>query len=85
MWARYWCVQGASGTVEGFLLRKWLFVVHHLVVGLGMLPVVLFTDKGQFFVGCFGLFELSNCFVHIRWLLKHAGLEHSRLYLANGA
>uniref|UniRef100_A0AAQ4RZE9 TLC domain-containing protein n=1 Tax=Gasterosteus aculeatus aculeatus TaxID=481459 RepID=A0AAQ4RZE9_GASAC len=58
-------------TVNSFVRREFLLVLHHIALLTILLPVTLFfrRDQGDFFVGCLFLTELSTPFVSLGKIL----------------
>ncbi|XP_078102943.1 TLC domain-containing protein 3A-like [Sander vitreus] len=73
-------------TVKSFLLKDWMFVLHHLVLLFIFLPITLFFRRGlgDFFIGCLLTTEFSTPFVSIGKILIQLGLDDTRLHRING-
>ena len=61
-------------------------ILHHIFMGLLLPPVTLRlrSNKGDFFVACFMMFEASAPFTNFRAILSHVGRKSSKMYLVNG-
>ncbi|XP_033905346.1 TLC domain-containing protein 3A-like [Acipenser ruthenus] len=73
-------------TVNMFLRRECLLVLHHIVLLTILLPVTLFfrNELGDFFIGCLFTAELSTPFVSLGKILIQLGLQDSILHKVNG-
>ncbi|XP_072164297.1 ceramide synthase-like [Diadema setosum] len=62
-------------TVPSFLGKQWLLVLHHVGLVLICYPLVMFfrNGKGDFFIGCFFLTELSTPALNLRHILIKVG------------
>lgn len=58
-------------TVNSFVRREFLLVLHHIALLTILLPVTLFfrRDQGDYFIGCLFLTELSTPFVSLGKIL----------------
>ncbi|PIK38340.1 hypothetical protein BSL78_24814 [Apostichopus japonicus] len=74
-------------TFVPFLNRQKLIITHHLLVAFVGYPIALFyrNGKGDFFLGCILLTELSSPFVNLRAILKKFNRTGSNLYRINNA
>ncbi|XP_061659570.1 ceramide synthase isoform X1 [Syngnathoides biaculeatus] len=74
------------GTVNAFVRREFLLVLHHIALLTVLLPVTLFfrKDQGDFFIGCLFLTELSTPFVSLGKILIQLGLQEGWLHKYNG-
>uniref|UniRef100_A0A3Q1H2D3 Protein FAM57B-like n=1 Tax=Acanthochromis polyacanthus TaxID=80966 RepID=A0A3Q1H2D3_9TELE len=63
--------QHSLRTVNSFVRREFLLVLHHIALLTILLPVTLFfrKDQGDFFIGCLFLTELSTPFVSMGKIL----------------
>ena len=72
-----------SDKISSAALRT--FIGHHIYVLFLTLVVIFFRNgKGDYFIGCFFIFEFSNIFQNLRAILSHLGWKNSRLYVVNG-
>ncbi|XP_071377042.1 TLC domain-containing protein 3A-like [Centroberyx affinis] len=73
-------------TVKAFLLKDWMFVLHHLVLLVVFMPITLLLRRGlgDFFIGCMFITECSTPFVSLGKILIQLGLDDSRLHRING-
>ncbi|XP_006641181.1 TLC domain-containing protein 3A [Lepisosteus oculatus] len=73
-------------TVNSFVRREFLLVLHHIVLLTILLPITLFfrRDLGDFFVGCLFTAELSTPFVSLGKILIQLGLQDCLLHKVNG-
>ncbi|XP_062392299.1 ceramide synthase isoform X2 [Sardina pilchardus] len=73
-------------TVNSFVRREFLLVLHHIALLTILLPVTLFLrkDQGDFFIGCLFLTELSTPFVSLGKMLIQLGLQDNWVHKANG-
>lgn len=73
-------------TVNSFVRREFLLVLHHIALLTILLPVTLFMrkDQGDFFIGCLFLTELSTPFVSLGKMLIQLSLQESWVHKANG-
>ncbi|KAJ8401675.1 hypothetical protein AAFF_G00376460 [Aldrovandia affinis] len=75
-------------TVNSFVRREFLLVLHHIALLTILLPITLFfrQDQGDYFIGCLFLTELSTPFVSLGKILIQLGLglQDSWLHKANG-
>ncbi|CAL8279007.1 unnamed protein product [Arctogadus glacialis] len=73
-------------TVNSFVRKEFLLVLHHIALLTVLLPVTLYfrKDQGDFFVGCLFLTELSTPFVSMGKILIQLSLQDCRLHKANG-
>ncbi|XP_008331283.1 protein FAM57B [Cynoglossus semilaevis] len=74
-------------TVNSFIQKEFLLVLHHIALLTILLPVTLFCrkDQGDFFIGCLFLTELSTPFVSLGKILIQLSLQECWLHKANGA
>nr|XP_057933606.1 TLC domain-containing protein 3A [Doryrhamphus excisus] len=79
-------MQHSLQTVNSFVRRELLLVLHHIALLTVLLPVTLFfrNGKGDFFVGCLFLTELSTPFVSLGKILIQLGLQECWLHKLNG-
>ncbi|XP_029375047.1 smoothelin-like protein 2 isoform X3 [Echeneis naucrates] len=63
--------QHSLRTVNSFVRKEFLLVLHHIALLTILLPVTLFfrKDQGDFFIGCLFLTELSTPFVSLGKIL----------------
>ncbi|XP_071023377.1 ceramide synthase-like isoform X2 [Oncorhynchus clarkii lewisi] len=73
-------------TVNSFVRREFLLVLHHIALLTILLPVTLFfrRDQGDYFIGCLFLTELSTPFVSLGKILIQLGLQDCWVHKANG-
>lgn len=73
-------------TVNSFVRKEFLLVLHHIALLSILLPVTLFfrKDQGDFFIGCLFLTELSTPFVSVGKILIQLGLQECWLHKVNG-
>ncbi|KAA0716315.1 Protein FAM57B [Triplophysa tibetana] len=73
-------------TVNSFVRKEFLLVLHHIALLTILLPVTLFfrKDQGDYFIGCLFLTELSTPFVSLGKILIQLGLQECRLHKFNG-
>uniref|UniRef100_A0A3Q3JM80 TLC domain-containing protein n=1 Tax=Monopterus albus TaxID=43700 RepID=A0A3Q3JM80_MONAL len=73
-------------TINSFIRREFLLVLHHIALLTTLLPVTLFfrKDQGDFFIGCLFLTELSTPFVSLGKILIQLGFQNCWLHKANG-
>lgn len=73
-------------TVNSFVRKEFLLVLHHIALLTILLPVTLFfrKDQGDFFIGCLFLTELSTPFVSLGKILIQLNLQDRWLHKANG-
>uniref|UniRef100_A0A673B0R6 TLC domain containing 3A n=1 Tax=Sphaeramia orbicularis TaxID=375764 RepID=A0A673B0R6_9TELE len=73
-------------TVNSFVRKEFLLVLHHIALLTILLPVTLFfrQDQGDFFIGCLFLTELSTPFVSLGKILIQLNLQDRWLHKANG-
>ncbi|XP_072230397.1 ceramide synthase [Leuresthes tenuis] len=78
--------QHSLRTVNSFVRREFLLVLHHIALLTILLPVTLFfrKDQGDFFIGCLFLTELSTPFVSLGKILIQLSLQDCSLHKANG-
>ncbi|XP_040512783.2 ceramide synthase, partial [Gallus gallus] len=78
---------GPSAAVVAFLRRELLMVLHHAAMVLVCFPVATLwrQGKGDFFLGCLLMAELSTPFVCLGKVLIMYGLQHTALHKLNGA
>lgn len=78
--------QHSLRTVNSFVRREFLLVLHHIALLTILLPVTLFfrKDQGDFFIGCLFLTELSTPFVSMGKILIQLSLQDCWLHKANG-
>ncbi|XP_062262291.1 ceramide synthase-like [Platichthys flesus] len=78
--------QHSLKTVNSFVRREFLLVLHHIALLTILLPVTLFfrQDQGDFFIGCLFLTELSTPFVSLGKILIQLALQNCWLHKANG-
>ncbi|XP_072033481.1 ceramide synthase-like isoform X2 [Amphiura filiformis] len=57
---------------KAFLKKQWLLTFHHLAIVLVGFPIVVYfrNGKGDFFMGCLLLTELSTPFYNFRYILQ---------------
>lgn len=74
-------------TLWPFLKQRRLIVLHHTLVAFVGYPIALFfrNEKGEFFLGCVFLTELSSPFVNLRSILKKVKRADSQVYKVNEA
>uniref|UniRef100_H3C9E8 TLC domain containing 3A n=1 Tax=Tetraodon nigroviridis TaxID=99883 RepID=H3C9E8_TETNG len=79
--------QHSAQTVRSFLQKDFLLVLHHIALLAVLLPITLFfrQDRGDFFIGCLFLTEISTPFVSLGKILIQLGLQDCWLHKANGA
>ncbi|XP_070411576.1 smoothelin-like protein 2 isoform X3 [Nothobranchius furzeri] len=63
--------QHSLRTINSFVRREFLLVLHHIALLTILLPITLFfrKDQGDFFIGCLFLTELSTTFVSLGKIL----------------
>uniref|UniRef100_A0A8D2L480 TLC domain containing 3A n=1 Tax=Varanus komodoensis TaxID=61221 RepID=A0A8D2L480_VARKO len=71
-------------SVQRFLRREKLMLTHHLFILLVLTPVLLRGERGDFFVGCIFLAELSTPFVSLGKILMQLQMQDSLLHKVNG-
>ncbi|XP_018610617.1 protein FAM57A [Scleropages formosus] len=73
-------------TVNAFVRREFLLVLHHIALLTILLPITLFfrKDQGDYFIGCLFLTELSTPFVSLGKILIQLGLQNCWVHKANG-
>ncbi|XP_028838081.1 protein FAM57B-like [Denticeps clupeoides] len=73
-------------TVNSFVRREFLLVLHHIALLTVLLPITLFfrKDQGDFFIGCLFLTEVSTPFVSLGKILIQLGLQSSWVHKVNG-
>lgn len=78
--------QHSLRTVNSFVCKEFLLVLHHIALLTILLPVTLFLrkDQGDFFIGCLFLTELSTPFVSLGKILIQLGLQDCWLHKVNG-
>ncbi|XP_076017473.1 ceramide synthase [Genypterus blacodes] len=78
--------QHSLRTINSFVRREFLLVLHHIALLTILLPVTLFfrDDQGDFFIGCLFLTEVSTPFVSLGKILIQLGLQDCWLHKANG-
>ncbi|RVE64177.1 hypothetical protein OJAV_G00143940 [Oryzias javanicus] len=78
--------QHSLRTVNSFIRKEFLLVLHHIALLTILLPVTLFfrKDMGDFFIGCLFLTELSTPFVSMGKILIQLSLQDCWLHKANG-
>ncbi|XP_026226888.1 TLC domain-containing protein 3A isoform X1 [Anabas testudineus] len=78
--------QHSLRTVNCFVRREFLLVLHHIALLTILLPITLFfrNDQGDFFIGCLFLTELSTPFVSLGKILIQLGLQNCWLHKLNG-
>ncbi|KAF3705841.1 Protein FAM57B [Channa argus] len=78
--------QHSLRTVNSFVHREFLLVLHHIALLTILLPITLFfrKDQGDFFIGCLFLTELSTPFVSLGKILIQLGLQNCWLHKING-
>uniref|UniRef100_A0A672H138 TLC domain containing 3A n=1 Tax=Salarias fasciatus TaxID=181472 RepID=A0A672H138_SALFA len=78
--------QHSLRTVNSFVRREFLLVLHHIALLTILLPVTLFfrKDQGDFFIGCLFLTELSTPFVSLGKILIQVRQHDCWLHKANG-
>ncbi|KAG3259597.1 ceramide synthase isoform X3 [Ictidomys tridecemlineatus] len=83
--------RGARGStwavVRGYLHKEFLMVLHHAVMVLVCFPVsvVWRQGKGDFFLGCMLMAEVSTPFVCLGKILIQYKQQHTLLHKVNGA
>ncbi|XP_034033732.1 TLC domain-containing protein 3A [Thalassophryne amazonica] len=79
--------QHSLRTINLFIRKEFLLVLHHIALLTLLLPVTLFFRKaqGDFFIGCLFLTELSTPFVSLGKILIQLGLQSCFLHKVNGA
>lgn len=78
--------QHSLRTINSFVRKEFLLVLHHIALLTILLPVTLFfrKDQGDFFIGCLFLTELSTPFVSLGKILIQLSLQDSWLHKLNG-
>ncbi|XP_037543187.1 TLC domain-containing protein 3A [Nematolebias whitei] len=78
--------QHSLRTINFFIRREFLLVLHHIALLTILLPITLFfrKDQGDFFIGCLFLTELSTPFVSLGKMLIQIGHQDGCLHKANG-
>ncbi|XP_054902876.1 ceramide synthase [Poeciliopsis prolifica] len=78
--------QHSLRTVNSFVRREFLLVLHHIALLTILLPITLFfrKDQGDFFIGCLFLTELSTPFVSLGKILIQLSLQECWLHKVNG-
>uniref|UniRef100_A0A3Q0S0E8 TLC domain containing 3A n=1 Tax=Amphilophus citrinellus TaxID=61819 RepID=A0A3Q0S0E8_AMPCI len=78
--------QHSLRTINSFVRREFLLVLHHIALLTILLPVTLFfrKDQGDFFIGCLFVTELSTPFVSLGKILIQLGLQDCWLHKVNG-
>ncbi|XP_015225679.1 TLC domain-containing protein 3A [Cyprinodon tularosa] len=78
--------QHSLRTINSFVRREFLLVLHHIALLTILLPITLFfrKDQGDFFIGCLFLTELSTPFVSLGKILIQLSLQDCWLHKANG-
>ncbi|XP_044077301.1 ceramide synthase [Siniperca chuatsi] len=78
--------QHSLRTINSFVRREFLLVLHHIALLTILLPVTLFfrRDQGDFFIGCLFLTELSTPFVSLGKILIQLSLQECWLHKVNG-
>ncbi|KAK9974251.1 hypothetical protein ABG768_022357 [Culter alburnus] len=73
-------------TVNSFVRKEFLLVLHHIALLTILLPVTLFfrKDQGDYFIGCLFLTELSTPFVSVGKILIQLGMQDCWLHKVNG-
>uniref|UniRef100_A0A8C1L9G5 TLC domain containing 3A n=1 Tax=Cyprinus carpio TaxID=7962 RepID=A0A8C1L9G5_CYPCA len=73
-------------TVNSFVRKEFLLVLHHIALLTILLPVTLLfrKDQGDYFIGCLFLTELSTPFVSLGKILIQLGMQDCWLHKANG-
>uniref|UniRef100_A0A672KV29 TLC domain containing 3A n=1 Tax=Sinocyclocheilus grahami TaxID=75366 RepID=A0A672KV29_SINGR len=73
-------------TVNSFVRKEFLLVLHHIALLTILLPVTLFfrKDQGDYFIGCLFLTELSTPFVSLGKILIQLGMQDCWLHKVNG-
>lgn len=73
-------------TINSFVRKEFLLVLHHIALLTILLPVTLFLrkDQGDYFIGCLFLTELSTPFVSLGKILIQLGLQDCWLHKVNG-
>ncbi|XP_053310828.1 TLC domain-containing protein 3A [Spea bombifrons] len=76
-----------SRAMNSFIQKDFLMLVHHTVILTILVPIGLFLrqDKGDFFVGCLFIAEMSTPFVSLGKVLIQLNLQNSLLHKVNGA
>nr|XP_054749354.1 TLC domain-containing protein 3A-like [Lytechinus pictus] len=71
--------------VSSFLKEKWVLVAHHIGLVIIFYPFVMFlrNGKGDFFIGCFFLAELSTPAINIRIILIKLNLGDTFFFRIN--
>ncbi|XP_038059026.1 TLC domain-containing protein 3A-like [Patiria miniata] len=68
-----------------FIRVHWLMIFHHLGLACICLPIILFyrNDKGDFFIGCMFMTEVSTPFVSMRAIMRKVKWDNKfpNLYL----
>uniref|UniRef100_A0A674GUF1 TLC domain-containing protein n=1 Tax=Taeniopygia guttata TaxID=59729 RepID=A0A674GUF1_TAEGU len=75
---------GTGGAAAAFLRRELLLVLHHLAMVLVCFPVLWRQGKGDFFLGCLLMAELSTPFVCLGKVLILLRRQHTALHKLNG-
>uniref|UniRef100_A0A672GHJ1 TLC domain containing 3A n=1 Tax=Salarias fasciatus TaxID=181472 RepID=A0A672GHJ1_SALFA len=76
--------QHSLRTVNSFVRREFLLVLHHIALLTILLPVTLVSRGGDFFIGCLFLTELSTPFVSLGKILIQVRQHDCWLHKANG-
>ncbi|XP_053703680.1 ceramide synthase [Synchiropus splendidus] len=73
-------------TINSFVRKEFLLVLHHIALLTILLPVTLFfrKEQGDFFIGCLFLTELSTPFVSLGKILIQLSLQESWVHKVNG-
>ncbi|XP_036418851.1 ceramide synthase [Colossoma macropomum] len=73
-------------TVNSFVRKEFLLVLHHIALLTILLPITLFfrKDQGDYFIGCLFLTELSTPFVSLGKILIQLGMQDCWLHKVNG-
>ncbi|TRY88347.1 hypothetical protein DNTS_025304 [Danionella cerebrum] len=73
-------------TINSFVRKEFLLVLHHIALLTILLPVTLFfrKEQGDYFIGCLFLTELSTPFVSLGKILIQLGLQECWLHKVNG-
>ncbi|ELT91684.1 hypothetical protein CAPTEDRAFT_90753, partial [Capitella teleta] len=76
----------SSSRIKKFLLKNRLMMCHHIFLPIVYVPVIVWWRQGlgDFFVGCFYLFELAVPFISLRYILLQMQRKKSLIYAING-
>ncbi|XP_007257018.3 ceramide synthase [Astyanax mexicanus] len=73
-------------TINSFVRKEFLLVLHHIALLTILLPITLFfrKDQGDYFIGCLFLTELSTPFVSLGKILIQLSMQECWLHKMNG-